>query len=108
MFAPDYVCETFKPLTQHGGHDGKGRSMRYLEWTWDPDPDDANYIADFAYLMKDGDDIRCIHDRFIMGLFSEEEWKRLLADAGFVNIRAIPYPGEINWPTPVFVGIKPE
>ena len=52
--------------------------------------------------------IRCEHDRFIMGLFSKEEWKRLLADAGFVNIRTIPYPGEINWPTPVFVGTKPE
>ena len=108
LFAPDYVRETLRPLTQHGGHDGNGRSMRYLQWTWDPDPDDTNYIADFAYLMKDGDDIRCIHDRFIMGLFSKEEWKRLLADAGFVNIGVIPYPGEINWPTPVFVGIKPE
>ena len=22
--------------TDHGGHDGAGRAMRYLEWTWDP------------------------------------------------------------------------
>jgi ubiquinone/menaquinone biosynthesis C-methylase UbiE len=108
LFAPDYVRETFKPLTQHGGHDGNGRSLRYLEWTCDPNPDDTNYIVDFAYLIKDGNDIRCVHDRFILGVFSKEEWKNSLADAGFVDIKAIPYPGEIDWPTPVFVGIKPE
>jgi hypothetical protein len=43
-----------------------------------------------------------------MGLFSIDEWMRLLSDAGFVDIKAISYPDEINWLTPAFVGIKPE
>jgi hypothetical protein len=38
LFEPDYVRETFKPSTRHGGHDGKDRALRYLEWTYDPDP----------------------------------------------------------------------
>ncbi len=34
LFAPDYVRETFRPpYTSHGGEDGAGRAMRYLEWT---------------------------------------------------------------------------
>ena len=41
VFAPDFVKETFKPSTDHGGHDGDGRALRYLEWSFDPDPDDT-------------------------------------------------------------------
>jgi hypothetical protein len=29
LMAPDYVRETFRPGTDHGGHDGQGRSARY-------------------------------------------------------------------------------
>jgi ubiquinone/menaquinone biosynthesis C-methylase UbiE len=29
LFAPDYVRETFKPSTQHGGHDSDIRSLRF-------------------------------------------------------------------------------
>ncbi|HXG65757.1 MAG TPA: class I SAM-dependent methyltransferase, partial [Blastocatellia bacterium] len=36
LFVPDYVRETFRPVTDCGGHDGKGRSLRYLEWSYDP------------------------------------------------------------------------
>ncbi len=41
LFAPDHVRENFRPTTKHGGHDGDGRSFRYLEWVWDPDPPTA-------------------------------------------------------------------
>ena len=30
IFAPDCVRETFVPQTDHGGHDGAGRALRYL------------------------------------------------------------------------------
>jgi hypothetical protein len=36
IFVPDEVAETFKASTDHGGSDGEGRSIRYLEWTYDP------------------------------------------------------------------------
>lgn len=46
LFAPDFVRETFRPGADHGGHDEGGRGLRYLEWSWDPDPDDSTYIVD--------------------------------------------------------------
>src|SRR5512145_3067765 len=53
LFAPDYVAENFKPGTDHGGHDSAdGRAVRYLEWTWDPDPQDTTYLVDYAFLLR--------------------------------------------------------
>ena len=50
LFAPDHVRENFPgSATDHGGHDGDGRALRYLEWTWDPDPSDTTYTVDYAY-----------------------------------------------------------
>lgn len=84
LFVPDYVRETFVPGTDHGGHDGVGRAMRYMEWTWDPDPTDTTYCVDYAYLLReDGKPVRCVHDRHVEGLFSRATWLQLLAGAGF-------------------------
>ncbi len=30
LFVPDFVRETFTPSTEHGGHDGEQRDLRYL------------------------------------------------------------------------------
>src|SRR5439155_674947 len=30
LLAPDHVRENFQPGTDHGGHDGPGRALRYL------------------------------------------------------------------------------
>ena len=84
LFAPDCVRESFAPKTDHGGHDGEGRSLRYLEWTWDPDPSDSTYFADFAYLLREGRELRAVSDRHVEGLFPRGTWKRLLEDVGFV------------------------
>ena len=53
LFAPDHLRETFQPSTDHGGHDDGVRGLRYLEWTWDPDPSDTTYTVDYAYLLRD-------------------------------------------------------
>lgn len=38
---PDFVKETFAPGHESGGEDGEdGRGLRYLAWSFDPDPDD--------------------------------------------------------------------
>ena len=65
LFCPDHVTETFQPSTDHGGHDGDGRALRYLEWTWDPDPSDTTYVVDYAYLLRAGTETRVVHDRHI-------------------------------------------
>jgi SAM-dependent methyltransferase len=85
LFAPDYVKENFFPGTDCGGHDEEGRGMRYVEWTWDPNPNDTTYTVDYAYLLHDSDgSIRVEHDRHIEGLFSRAEWIRALSDVGFI------------------------
>ena len=91
IFAPDHVRENFGPSTDHGGHDGEGRALRYLEWTWDPDPSDTTYVADYVYLLRSSDgSVRVEHDRHIEGLFARGDWLRLLTDAGF-DAQVLPF-----------------
>ena len=91
LFVPDYVRETFKPRTDHGGHDGDRRGLRYLEWDWDPDPNDDTYVSDFAYLLRHEDgSVEVEHDRHVCGLFARDRWLSLLAEVGFrAEIRVI-------------------
>jgi SAM-dependent methyltransferase len=85
LFVPDEVRETFRPATHHGGHDGPdGRGLRYVEWSWDPDPSDTTYVADFAMLLHEPDgSVRTEYDRHVCGVFPRATWLRLLSDAGF-------------------------
>jgi SAM-dependent methyltransferase len=85
LFAPDHVRENFQPGTDHGGSDAAdGRGLRYLEWTWDPDPADTTYLVDYAYLVHESTGAtRVVHDRHEEGLFPRATWLRLLGEAGF-------------------------
>ena len=92
LFVPDEVRESFKPTTDSGGHDGAaagpdaGRALRYLEWTWDPDPSDDEIVTDFAYLLRERDgSTRALHDRHRFGLFARATWLGLMKEAGFVD-----------------------
>ena len=99
---PDHVLETFTPFTQHGGHDGRGRSLRYLMWATDhPVPTDTMYTVDFAYLLRDADGVRVEHVRHFYGLDPQATWLRLLEEAGV-------HPGTLNGPdqTTVFSGYR--
>jgi SAM-dependent methyltransferase len=100
---PDHVRETFTPSTDCGGHDAAdGRGLRYLEWTWDPDPADATYLVDYAFLLRAGDGTVTVeHDRHVEGLFSRAQWLSWLSDAGFVA------DGEEDaWGRTVFIGTR--
>jgi ubiquinone/menaquinone biosynthesis C-methylase UbiE len=87
LFMPDVIQETFVSLTTHGGHDsttGDGRSIRYIEWTFDPDPSDNTYTVDFAYLLREAQGpVRVVHDTHVFGIFPRDIWLRLLKDARF-------------------------
>jgi trans-aconitate methyltransferase len=84
LFAPDHVRENFELSTDHGGHDGADRSLRYLEWTWDPDPTDTSYRVEYVYILREADgSVHVEHDRHVEGLFGRGDWLRFLADAGF-------------------------
>ena len=81
---PDGTRESFVPSTDHGGHDGPdGRALRYLEWTIDPDPGDTFYEVHFACLLRDGDDVRVVHDRHQHALFTRQQWREVIESAGF-------------------------
>ena len=107
LFAPDCVRETFHPCTDHGGQDSGGRALRYLEWTWDPDPGDSTYLVDFAYLLRDETGaVRVEYDRHELGLFSRQEWLHLIEEAGF-GAKIVPFedsPTDLG--SEVFLGIK--
>jgi SAM-dependent methyltransferase len=110
LFAPDATRELFAENTDHGGHDGDGRALRYLEWTFDPDPADTTYLVDFAYLLhEEGKPTRTVYDRHVCGLFSRGEWLTLLRDVGFDKAEARPFdhselpPGSLE----VFLAVKP-
>jgi hypothetical protein len=109
VVAPDYVRETFQLGTDHGGHDGQGRALRYLAWITDPDPTDTTYDVDYIYaLREDGRPLRLESDHHTEGLFSREVWRRRLKEAGFrVTVRPLEHSEVPLGQTEVFVAVKP-
>lgn len=97
LFVPDYVRETFEANTDHGGSDSENRSLRYLEWTYDPDPQDTTYTTDYVYLLREGlQPTRVEHDQHICGLFARADWLETLRTIGWTpQILRDPYDREI-------------
>ena len=83
VFAPDYVRESFRERSElYSGDDGP-RSLRCIEWIWDPDRSDETYAAEYAFLLRDGVDIKAVHDRHVEGLFARATWVEILSGAGY-------------------------
>lgn len=103
IFEPDYTKETFKPETGHGGHDVEGRSMRYLDWSWDSDETDDTYMSQMVYLLREGDGpVRTVSDEASpLGLFSRDTWFRLIHQAGFQPFRVAD-----SYDRDLFLGLK--
>ena len=106
VIAPDYVAETFQPQTTHEGHDAGERSVRYMEWTWDADPDDTEVNYEFILALKEGDELRTVVDRQKAGVFPRATWLRLLEDVGF-EAEAVEDPSTGGERAEVFVGHRP-
>jgi hypothetical protein len=106
LFVPDWTRESLRPSTDHGGHDEEGRALRYLEWTWDPDPRDQQYVVDFAILLRAGDgSVRIEQDRHYLGVFPRATWLRLLGEVGFMASAVdVPDSGEWAEGAEVFLG----
>jgi SAM-dependent methyltransferase len=102
VLVPDTLRETFVPDVKHGGHDDEdGRSLRYLEWTYDPDPNDTRFEVDFAVILHEqGAPTRVVHDHHVFGLFGRDVWLRLIAKARLVTLVVDgiehPHPGEFE------------
>lgn len=83
VVAPDWVAETYRPETTHEGADSGERGVRYLQWVWDADPTDTEVNYDLILALKDGDELRTVVDRQVVGVFPRASWLRLLEDVGF-------------------------
>ncbi len=84
LVIPDIVAEDFvEGHVAGGGTAPDGRSARLLEWHWDPDPGDATYRAEMAFLLRERDGtVRCVHETHTMGLFDRRTFGRALRKAG--------------------------
>jgi len=103
VVVPDCVRETFTPATEHGGEDdADGRGLRYLQWTWDPDPTDYTYEVAYAFLLRDANgQVNLAEDRHRVGCFPRADWLAWFEEAGLrARIHYDP------WKRDVFVGVK--
>lgn len=85
---PDCVRESLDidvATVSTGGEDtADGRGLRYMEWSWDPDPDDTEYITAYSFVVRHGDGRVDFHgDVHHNGVFPRATWLTLLAEAGF-------------------------
>jgi trans-aconitate methyltransferase len=85
ILVPDTTRETFEDgAADQGGSDGEGRSVRFLEWDYDPDPSDTHYLTQYVFVLQvTGEAVRVAHEEHHLGLFSREEWLGFLRAAGF-------------------------
>jgi len=109
LFVPDETAERFEPRTDHGGHDRGDRSLRYLQWDYDPDPSDTSYVTAFAYLRREGNGpLRSVCEEHEFGLFPRRTWIGTIEEVGF-RPRVLPYDGS-SFDPPVtgdlFMGIR--
>ena len=101
LIVPDCVRETFQANTSTGGNDdADGRGLRYLEWTWDPNPNDDTFEAAFAFLLREpGGTVSVESDRHRCGLFPRSAWLAWMEEAGFA-----PSSRRDQWAREVFTG----
>lgn len=109
VFVPDHTKESFKEATDHGGSDAPdGRAVRYLDWTWDPDPEDTEVRTEYAFVLREADGaVRTVHETHHVGLFSRKSWLRLLTKAGFEAQGVTEVTTEDREPREFFVGRRP-
>jgi SAM-dependent methyltransferase len=109
VFVPDDTAETYEPGTDHGGIDGPaGRAVRYLEWSWDPDPGDSWTVTEYSFLLRDSDgSVRSVHETHRTGLFSRQLWLQILTDAGFQAQAITEVTTEDRRARELFVGHRP-
>jgi hypothetical protein len=109
VFVPDCTAETFEASSDHGGSDGAdGRGVRYLDWTWDPDPGDTWSVTEYAFLLRDAEGaVHVVHETHRLGLFGRDVWLRLLGQAGFDTTAVTEVTTEDRTPRELFVGRRP-
>lgn len=110
LLVPDATRESFREMVFRGGHDGGGRSLRYLAWTHDPDPGDGEYATVYTFLLREGrGPVRTVRETHRLGLLPREAWLEALRSAGFraraLRFRHSTFPAEDR--REMFLGVLP-
>jgi len=94
--APDDYVETFTPpRVWHETQRKAGSELTFVEYSWDPDPNDTQIETVYVFFFQEGGALRVEVDRHVTGLFSIGTWERLLIESGFQPER-IDYPYSEN------------
>jgi SAM-dependent methyltransferase len=109
LLVPDHVKESYTPATDMDGHDGPdGEGVRYLEWSWDPDPHDTHGTVVYSLVTRErGGEWSAHTEAHRFGLFTRGAWLGLMQRAG---LDALPFEertGEPREPRTMFLGRKP-
>lgn len=83
LFAPDFSTETWRERSQLIERDDGERSLRAIEWDWDPVPGDGKVRADYVVAVRSGDAVETFHDVHEVGCFPRAAWRRVLEAAGY-------------------------
>lgn len=86
VVAPDHVAETYAAGIDCGGSDDEdGRGLRYLEWTYDPDPTDTRITTEYAFLLRTPDGrVESFAETHHCGLFPTATWLRTIEAVGLL------------------------
>jgi hypothetical protein len=82
--APTYTRENFSD-GEVADDQSPSAELTYFSYVHDPDPQGTEYELILVYLIRDpgSRQVEVIEDRHRCGLFSEDDWERLLGEAGF-------------------------
>lgn len=82
--------------------------MRYLEWSYDPDPHDTVAVTHYAFLVREVDgSVQSFSETHLLGLFPRATWLRLLEEQGFAVEVLIERTEEDRPPRTMFLARRP-
>lgn len=84
-------------------HRGEGVDVTFMESSYDPDPADTTFEVTYIYLIRRQGKLSVEIDPHLSGLFSLADWRRLLAEVGFVDVEQHSFAGDY----PLFVARRP-
>jgi SAM-dependent methyltransferase len=109
LFVPDVLAESFEPGSDCGGTDGKdGEGIRFLEWSYDPDPDDTVGTTHYTFLTRERDGtVRSFSETHLFGIHPRATWLTLLEQHGFEPEVIIEETDEDREPRTMFLVRRP-
>lgn len=108
VFAPDHIRENIAFDADCAGNDGEdGRAVRFMEWSWDPDPSDDWVQTEYSFVFRDtSGKITSAHESHRSAAFREAHWMELLREVGFTPAKMIEETQEDRTPRTIFIGYK--